>query len=103
MGDGLWKRPQSTTGTGEWRGRDYIYRGVTGTAAGHQKTMACPTFTLLRCGGLVWILRGLDVALEEVLVILFARIFHDLPVGPQCERPDVLPRLGIHQDRKSVV
>src|ERR1700733_9013215 len=53
-----------------------------------QTTMACPTdcYRLFRCGGFVRILRGLDVALEEVLVVLFAGVFHDLPVGPQRER-----------------
>ena len=37
------------------------------------------------------------MALEEVLVILHARVFHDLPVGPERERARVLPRLRISE------
>src|SRR5262245_20116472 len=39
--------------------------------------------------------RNLDAALPEALVVLFARVLHHFPVGPQRERSRVRPRFGI--------
>src|SRR5438067_76095 len=45
--------------------------------------------------GGVGVLGGLDVAFEEVLVVLFAGVFHDFPVGTKREDAVVLPGLGV--------
>src|SRR5215831_19543283 len=37
------------------------------------------------------VVRNLDPAFPETLVVFFARVLHDLPVGPKIKRPNVLP------------
>ena len=58
-------------------------------------------FEYVRTGTVDWQTRPsglyfgrLDAALPEALVVLLAGVLHDFPVGPQRERPHVLPRLA---------
>src|SRR6516225_3801 len=48
-----------------------------------------------RNGLVVRVDAALDVAFEEILVVLLAGVLHDLPIRPQREYPSVLPGLGV--------